>query len=811
MTPPSTAGARPKPVTTVPVRPALQTPADTAKAMAQAERLAIQSDLAWVGDYNGAITGEVSERMVAAIKAFQKARGGKQTGVLNPQERGILAETAKRRQDNVGWKIVTDAGTGVAARRADQAGAAASQRRQWRQMELSHRHRPDPACRGARKPTPPPRSSPSRKRRSLPAARCDYTVVKPDFFVLSGMQGLKKFYVRGTFKGDEVRILTILYDQATEGTVEPVVIAMSSAFNPFPNGAPIAGPPPRKTVEYGTGIVVSGDGAIVADRQVTDGCLAIAIAGHGNADRVAEDKDHDLALLRIYGARGLKPLSLANGAAKSGVELTGIADPQNQGGGAAASSVKAIDHAGRQRQRSRAVAGAGAGLFGRRGARCRRQVRRHRAVEAGGGGGTGERRGRGAGGAGASRYRARLSQGQRRQCGRRIAGRQGVRGARDLRAEVGRECRRLRPSADERRLRRQRINRILGGEHLDGVMADTRKLDQPPIGGPAAGLRQRLCAHERARHDPRQRREVHVPDAVGAGRPEPDHGRDRWRHHRAGSRRRPTAGIGSIRPSAGSRSSATRARRRRVHRPQRRSWAVSLPVATTDGHSSVVMRGRDHKKKLGCGGLVLSLVALFFALPTRKLVFRKHYDVVSIQQAPEYQDPARLRAARAYAEPVAIVFLSERFALRTLSLTNVFRSFGETQVTVDDVLAGSGKCSLGVCFTGLSLDDVGELARRRPGYRVSVVRDLTLLAFRAHLAQVTDPKRRYIINFDRGPLFGAEGGHHSPIGGYLADEDLVLVLDVNRAFEPWLVKAERLFAAMDTLDDQKRRRGSARQ
>jgi Trypsin-like peptidase domain len=120
-----------------------------------------------------------------------------------------------------------------------------------------------------------------------------------------------------------------------------VVIAMSSAFNPFPSGAQVAGPPPRKTVEYGTGIVVSDDGAIVADRQITDGCLAIAIAGYGNADRVAEDKDHDLSLLRIYGARGLKPLGLGNGAAKSSVELTGIADPQSQGGGAAASSIKA--------------------------------------------------------------------------------------------------------------------------------------------------------------------------------------------------------------------------------------------------------------------------------------------------------------------------------------------------------------------------------------------------------------------------------------------------------------------------------------
>jgi trypsin-like peptidase len=174
----------------------------------------------------------------------------------------------------------------------------------------------------------------------------DYTVVKPDFFVLSGLQGLKKFYLRGTFRGDEVRILTILYDQATENTVEPVVIAMSSAFNAFPTGVQIAGPPPRKTVEYGTGIVVSDDGTIITDRQVTDECLAVTIGGYGNADRIAEDKDHDLALLRIYGAPGLKPLNLANGASRTALDLTGISDPQNQGGGAAVSSVKAAAQVG---------------------------------------------------------------------------------------------------------------------------------------------------------------------------------------------------------------------------------------------------------------------------------------------------------------------------------------------------------------------------------------------------------------------------------------------------------------------------------
>ncbi len=338
MVAPSTAGTKPKAVATVPIRPpGLQTPADTANAMAQGERLALQSDLAWVGEYNGAITGDVSERMVAAIKEYQKNKGGKQTGVLNPQERAVLAETARRRQDNVGWKIVTDAGTGVRLgiptklvpqQTSDANGTKWSSPTGTIQVVLTRRKEAGPTT-----------AKLADREKKEGGRTVDYTVVKPDFFVLSGLQNLKKFYLRGTFKGDEVRIMTILYDQAVENTVEPVVIAMSSAFNPFPTGA--VGPAPRKTVEYSTGLVVTEDGAILADREASDGCQAISIQGFGRADFIDDDKDRGLALLHIYGVRGLKPLNLADGAAKASVDIVGIADPQNQAGAAAVSSVKA--------------------------------------------------------------------------------------------------------------------------------------------------------------------------------------------------------------------------------------------------------------------------------------------------------------------------------------------------------------------------------------------------------------------------------------------------------------------------------------
>jgi peptidoglycan hydrolase-like protein with peptidoglycan-binding domain len=108
-----TAANKPSPVAATSIKPASQTPTGTANAMTPGERQALQSDLVWIGKYNGAITGEVSERVVTAIKEFQKEHGGKPTGLLNPQERSVLAEAAKRRRDSVGWKVLTDASTGV--------------------------------------------------------------------------------------------------------------------------------------------------------------------------------------------------------------------------------------------------------------------------------------------------------------------------------------------------------------------------------------------------------------------------------------------------------------------------------------------------------------------------------------------------------------------------------------------------------------------------------------------------------------------------------------------------------------------------
>src|SRR5580692_4904615 len=138
----------------------------------------------------------------------------------------------------------------------------------------------------------------------------EHSALTPDSFVMSGMQGLKRFIVRVQSSGSELRGVTILFDQAIEGVMAPIAATMANTYQGFPD--PSAAPPPglRRSVEYGTAIVVSGRGDVIAPAQVVDGCQSITIAGFGPAERIAEDKANDIALLRVYGAQNLVPAAL---------------------------------------------------------------------------------------------------------------------------------------------------------------------------------------------------------------------------------------------------------------------------------------------------------------------------------------------------------------------------------------------------------------------------------------------------------------------------------------------------------------------
>src|SRR5580658_1729659 len=337
------AAARSAAPTAAPAKPGVPAPGSPRAvyaAMPAGARRAIQSDLIWTGDYNGLIEAAFGDTSVAAVKAFQNRNGGKETGLLNLDERAKLAESARTKRQNAGWHVVDDGVTGarlgLPGKFAPQTAAGVSGTR-WQssrgEVQVETFHAAGTTLEAA-----------FEQAKKQPANReVEYHVLKPDFFVVSGMQGgVKKFYVRGEIKNNEVRGVTILYDKAMEGIFDRIVVAMSNAFIGFPaaRGADQTATA-KSPVGYASGVVVSDAGDIVTDRAAVADCRFIVISGRGNAVRIGDDKVAGLALLRVFGARGLVPATLADLGGRSDVTLVGIADPQAQNGGDAVSTVTA--------------------------------------------------------------------------------------------------------------------------------------------------------------------------------------------------------------------------------------------------------------------------------------------------------------------------------------------------------------------------------------------------------------------------------------------------------------------------------------
>jgi hypothetical protein len=318
-----------------PARPAIQKKTAIAKlevtgALADVpaeERGPIQAALLWSGDYVGPVKGE--DAITVAIKNFRTRTRSAVTGPLTADERVTLLSSAKNTEEDFGWNVVTDPATGIRIglptklvpyAKEGTRGTHWSSKRGEVQIETFRIRNPELTL-----------ARLFEREKKEPAGRkIEYSLLRPDNFILSGMQGLKKFSVRAQIRNGEVRGFTMLFDQAMEGIVSPVMVAMASAFNPFPDqAAPYA--TLSRSVEYGTGLVVTPQGHIVTDRKLAERCQVIVASGIGNAERVGEDKDRSLALLRVYGAPRLNAVALNAGAPQAGdISVIGVPDPREQ-------------------------------------------------------------------------------------------------------------------------------------------------------------------------------------------------------------------------------------------------------------------------------------------------------------------------------------------------------------------------------------------------------------------------------------------------------------------------------------------------
>jgi hypothetical protein len=306
--------------------------------LSDGERLKIQSALLWSGDYTGSIGGD--DPFLSAVKNFQKRAKAKITGILTSAERTNLLAAAKSHEDEFGWTIVTDPSTGV--RLGLPAKLVTQVREAARGTRYSSAHG-EVQIETFRIKTAElkPAALFDQEKKEPSTRKVESSVLRDDSFFITGMQGLKKFSVRAYARDGDIRGFTLLFDQMMETIVEPVTAAMVSAFAPFPeHSSPFAAM--AKSVEYGNGLIVSDRGHIITDRKLAAGCQVIVAEGIGDADRVADDKDGGLALLRVYGPHKVSPLVLsATTFNKGNVTLVGIPDPKEQNGARKLTEIKA--------------------------------------------------------------------------------------------------------------------------------------------------------------------------------------------------------------------------------------------------------------------------------------------------------------------------------------------------------------------------------------------------------------------------------------------------------------------------------------
>lgn len=297
------------------------------EAMPEAERKAIQGDLIWTGHFNGAASGTYGPLTFRAINALKGGRGVPD-GLLAPAEREALSQAAKAARDITGFRVIDDARTGVRIGIPERV----LPRRETTPAGGSRWQSADGKVTLDASASPPGDDLTATYERAItvnpnaPGRKITYKLLRPDFFVVTGETPTGKFYRRLASGPQGLRGFSIGYDKALAPSIDRLVIAIASSFEPFPSGAlpsdqprivatvPIALPggvpsPARPAERYGVALTLSDTVALTAVSAL-DACRSLRAGGRPARLRLKDDAS-GLALLDIEG--GIAPVSTLRG------------------------------------------------------------------------------------------------------------------------------------------------------------------------------------------------------------------------------------------------------------------------------------------------------------------------------------------------------------------------------------------------------------------------------------------------------------------------------------------------------------------
>lgn len=339
-------------------------------------RIELQRALIWSDDYVGIADGNISPRTITAIRSFQLKNNDQPSGWLTRSETAKLFQNAQNAERAFGYRLFHDEATGSSI------GIPAN-------ILLG----PTPVKRGARfvarddsvdmvtmRIPLAERSLDEFYRMSLskPGRFVDYSVLRGDWFVVSGTEGGKKFYIRAHSFSSDIRGFAISYRSQLQPTFGRLTLMMSGDFRPDSRSASVAearggwgqveqkfasipftpdpranvpavpetaraeqspkpatsaeasgGPlaPLKAKVSSGTAFLVSEQGHFLTNAHVVSDCKTVSVGSYGFVQIIDIDRTNDLALLKTDVKTSATPLPLAETSPLLGEEVIALGYP----------------------------------------------------------------------------------------------------------------------------------------------------------------------------------------------------------------------------------------------------------------------------------------------------------------------------------------------------------------------------------------------------------------------------------------------------------------------------------------------------
>ncbi len=285
-------------------------------ALPEATRKALQQALVWLGLYVGVNDGDFGKHTRDAILAFQASVKAPLDGALSAPELKALLAAAQKAREAAGFQTVSDPKTGA------KIGAPLKLLSALPGTRLDFASNAD-ADLGALY---------MRLSAATPVRKIAYKAVKPDaFFVVSGQDGLVKFYTRfdkNPNANPPLRGFTFAYPASQAANLDRIAIAIANSFEPFPEagaapGASSPGPPPPLPQPAATALVVAPGKALTALKA--NDCPHPTIAGKPARIERADAATGLVMLAGDFGANGGAPQF---GAPREDLVILGFAGPR---------------------------------------------------------------------------------------------------------------------------------------------------------------------------------------------------------------------------------------------------------------------------------------------------------------------------------------------------------------------------------------------------------------------------------------------------------------------------------------------------